>query len=192
MVDKENADISWRICGEVQLQATDLDGRLPFVPYATHGAKGSFSVDFLITDTMKCVLIIALVLCVMVAHVRSQAAGLGPGYGMDTHVGLGASTHSTAGNSNDLFLKYVKLILARIQRLERQQQQKKKQSSGGIHGSHVHGGAGNSKEMLRYVQLILARLAHIEKQQAQQNTASNNGLFGNSGLSKYLLYESLF
>ncbi|XP_076094323.1 uncharacterized protein LOC143064966 isoform X4 [Mytilus galloprovincialis] len=86
---------------------------------------------------MKSICIIALVLCVMVAHVRSQAAG--------------------------------------------------------IHGSHLHGGTGNSNEMLRYVQVILARLANLEKQQAQQNTQSNNGLFGgNSGLSNYILYESLF
>lgn len=54
---------------------------------------------------------------------------------MDTHGGLGASIPSTSGTSNDLFLKYVKLILARIQRLERQQQQSKKQSSGGWFGS---------------------------------------------------------
>jgi hypothetical protein len=30
---------------------------------------------FLYSETMKCVLIIAAVLCVMVAHVRSQGAG---------------------------------------------------------------------------------------------------------------------
>ncbi|CAG2195223.1 unnamed protein product [Mytilus edulis] len=129
----------------------------------------------------------------MMSQMMRGGGGLGPGYGMDTHGGLGASIPSTSGTSNDLFLKYVKLILARIQRLERQQQQSKKQSSGGIHGSHLHGGTGNSNEMLRYVQVILARLANLEKQQAQQNTQSNNGLFGgNSGLSNYILYESLF
>ena len=79
---------------------------------------------------MKCVLIIAAVLCVMVAHVRSQGAGVDIGHG--GHTGGGAGM--TGGGNEQQFMKAVRLILARIRMLEKQIERQNRQSNNGIFG----------------------------------------------------------